>query len=85
MDLEGRLHNIDRIRQLEQLELLDFILPVRETERMTAENRTWQELCEAASKEPDPQQLMVLVAELVKALDQSKQFSKQSSNNGSYE
>lgn len=39
---------------------------------MSAETRTWQELCEAASKEPDPQQLMRLISELMKALDNRK-------------
>ncbi len=39
---------------------------------MSAENRTWQELCEAASKEPDSEQLMALVSELMKALDERK-------------
>jgi len=37
---------------------------------MTAENRDWQELCEAASKEPDSERLMVLVSELILALDE---------------
>jgi hypothetical protein len=31
--------------------------------------RDWQELCEAASKEPDPKKLMSLITEIVKALD----------------
>lgn len=39
---------------------------------MSAENRTWQELCEAASKESDSDQLMRLISELMKALDQRK-------------
>ena len=39
---------------------------------MSAENPTWQELCEAASKEPDPEQLMTLISELIKALDKRK-------------
>jgi len=39
---------------------------------MSVENRTWRELCEAACKEPDPEQLMTLVSELVKALDGRK-------------
>lgn len=38
---------------------------------MSAETRTWQELCEA-SKEPDPQQLMRLISEMMKALDNRK-------------
>ena len=39
---------------------------------MSAESRTWQELCEAASKEPDSEQLMTLISELIKALDNRK-------------
>jgi hypothetical protein len=39
---------------------------------MATEDRTWQELCEAASKEPDSEQLMVLISELMKALDERK-------------
>lgn len=39
---------------------------------MAAEDRTWQELCEAASKEPDSERLMALISELMKALDESK-------------
>jgi hypothetical protein len=39
---------------------------------MTAENRDWQELCEAASKEPDSGRLMALVSELIEALDERK-------------
>jgi hypothetical protein len=41
---------------------------------MTEETRTWQELCKAASQEPDPGQLMVLVAELMQALDERDRF-----------
>jgi hypothetical protein len=37
---------------------------------MTAENRTWQELCEAASNEPDPEKLMALISELMRVLDE---------------
>jgi hypothetical protein len=37
---------------------------------MSIEKRDWQELCEAASKEHDPQQLKALIAELVKAFDE---------------
>lgn len=36
---------------------------------MTAENRDWQALCAAASKEPNSERLMVLVSELIEALD----------------
>jgi len=31
--------------------------------------KDWQELCEAASKEPDPKKLMSLITEIVKMLD----------------
>jgi hypothetical protein len=31
--------------------------------------RDWQELCEAASKEPDPKKLMSLITEIIKALE----------------
>ena len=46
---------------------------------MIAENRTWQELCEAASQESDSEQLLTLVSELVKALDKSHPTSGRSS------
>jgi hypothetical protein len=39
---------------------------------LTMENRSWKELCEAASKERDSKQLIVLVTELIKALDEQK-------------
>lgn len=39
---------------------------------MTSENRDWQELCEAASKEPDSERLMTLIWELIDALDERK-------------
>ena len=37
---------------------------------MSVQNRSWQELCEAASKESDSEQLLALVTELMKALDE---------------
>ena len=37
---------------------------------MTADNKTWQELCEAASNESDPEKLMALISELMRALDE---------------
>jgi hypothetical protein len=37
---------------------------------MSVEKREWQELCEAASKEYDPEKLMALISELMKALDE---------------
>ena len=39
---------------------------------MTHESRTWQELCEAASKEFDSERLISLVSELMEALDKRK-------------
>lgn len=43
---------------------------------MTGETRTWQELCEAASQESDPTQLMALIAKLMQALDERDQSTK---------
>ena len=39
---------------------------------MTPESLTWQELCEAASKESDSERLISLVSELIEALDKRK-------------
>jgi hypothetical protein len=36
------------------------------------ETRDWQTLCEAASKEYDPEQLLALVSELVEVLEQGR-------------
>jgi hypothetical protein len=36
---------------------------------MDQPTREWQELCEAASKEPDPKKLMPLITEMVKMID----------------
>jgi len=36
------------------------------------ETRTWQELCEEASNEFDPERLMTLISELVKVLDETE-------------
>jgi hypothetical protein len=49
---------------------------------MTAENRTWQELCEAASQESDPTQLMEIVAELMQALDERDRLAKPNVSQG---
>jgi len=68
--LECRLLNPVRHNTLGSLGLLNLIFLGGRT--VNAENRTWQELCDAASKEPDPEQLMVLVSELMKALDNRK-------------
>ena len=37
---------------------------------MYAEDRCWQDLCEAASKEMNSEKLIALVSELMKALDE---------------
>ena len=37
--------------------------------------RDWQELCEAASKEPDPKKLMSLLTEIVKMADERRRES----------
>ena len=37
--------------------------------------RDWQELCEAASKEPNPKKLMSLLTEIVKMADERRRKS----------
>jgi hypothetical protein len=37
---------------------------------MSVEKQGWRQLCEAASREHDPDQLMTLIAELMGALDE---------------
>jgi hypothetical protein len=39
---------------------------------MSVETRSWQELCEAITKETDSGQLMWLTAQLLRALDERK-------------
>jgi len=39
---------------------------------MSSEKRDWRELCEAASKEQDPEKLRVIISELIRALDERK-------------
>jgi len=39
---------------------------------MSVEKRDWQELCRAASKEHDSEQLIALVSELIKKLDEER-------------
>jgi hypothetical protein len=39
---------------------------------MTLEKRDWRELCEAASKEQDPEKLRNIISELIKVLDERK-------------
>jgi hypothetical protein len=41
-------------------------------DKTVSEDRTWQELCAAASKEPGPEQLMALVSDLMKGADERK-------------
>jgi len=40
-----------------------------------AQKRDLRELCEAASKEQDPEKLRAIITELIKALDERKQGS----------
>jgi len=39
---------------------------------MSFEKRDWRELCEAASKEQDPDKLRAIISELIKVLDERK-------------
>jgi hypothetical protein len=39
---------------------------------MSFEKRDWRDLCEAASKEQDPEKLRTIVSELIKVLDERK-------------
>lgn len=50
---------------------------------MAAENRNWQDLCEAASKEPDSERLIALVSELIEVLDERKTPWKNACEEGS--
>ena len=43
---------------------------------MSVETRSWQELCEAVTNERDSEQLMRLVAKLLKALDERKVIAR---------
>jgi hypothetical protein len=43
---------------------------------MCVDNGEWQALCEAASKEHDPDKLKMLIAELMKALDERNKSSQ---------
>ncbi len=42
---------------------------------MFPEKRDWQSLCEAASKEKDPEKLRDIITELLKALNERKAAS----------
>ena len=46
---------------------------------MTVEKRDWQELCEAASREHDSEQLMSLISQLMQALDERRLHANHSS------
>ncbi len=39
---------------------------------MSLEKRDWRDLCEAASKEQDPEKLRTIISELIKVLDERK-------------
>jgi len=39
-------------------------------EQMSVEKQEWEQLCEAASQEHDPEKLMSLISELMKTLDE---------------
>lgn len=39
---------------------------------MCPENADWRQLCEAASKEQNPDKLRAIIAELIKALDDQR-------------
>jgi hypothetical protein len=41
-------------------------------DEMSLEKRDWQDLCEAASKEQDPEKLRTIISELIKVLDERK-------------
>ena len=47
---------------------------------MFGEKRDWKAICEAATKEEDPEKLMVLIAELMRALDERKAATQQFSD-----
>jgi hypothetical protein len=66
--LECRLHDQEAIERSAGLKL-----PFEGRRTMTAETKTWQELCEAVSHESNPTRLMALIAELMRALDERDQ------------
>ncbi|MGA9476067.1 MAG: hypothetical protein WBV36_26610 [Terriglobales bacterium] len=43
---------------------------------MSLEKRDWRELCEAASKEQDPDKLKAILSELIKVLDERKRIQQ---------
>jgi hypothetical protein len=43
---------------------------------MSVEKRDWRELCEAASKEQDPEKLKAIISELIKVLDERKRIQQ---------
>ena len=46
------------------------------SDRMSVEKRDWRELCEAASKEQDPEKLKAIISELIKVLDERKRIQQ---------
>jgi hypothetical protein len=53
-------------------QLMSYLRGSRRSAMVSFEKHEWKEICEAATKELDPEKLMALVAELVKALDARK-------------
>jgi hypothetical protein len=47
--------------------------------------RNWEELCHAASKEPDPKKLISLITEIVKMLDDRRRKSVRVPNAQNFE
>jgi len=43
---------------------------------MSVEKREWRQLCEAASREHDPDQLLALISELMEALEERETSAK---------
>ena len=52
---------------------------------MDQPTRDWQELCEAASKEPDPKKLMSLIAEIITMLNDRRRKSARVPNAQNFE
>jgi hypothetical protein len=46
---------------------------------MSVEKRDWQQLCDEISREHDPDRLMMLISELLEALDERKALAKRGS------
>ena len=43
---------------------------------MSFEKRDWRDLCEAASKEQDPEKIRAIIPELIKVLDERKRTQR---------